>query len=76
VAGSLARPLTRNEQLALAASAIIVATFDDNLRELSAKDRAIALAGRDKAWKMLMATGLQPTDLKELAYVVMENPLQ
>ena len=57
---------TGDEKMALAACAIIVACADDNLRDLSAADRQVAVRGRDKAWQLLAATKISPTELKAL----------
>jgi hypothetical protein len=58
--------LTSNEKLALAACAILIACIDDNLRNLSATERVVALQGRDRAGTMLAATKITPTELKDL----------
>jgi hypothetical protein len=55
-----------DERLALAACALLVACGDDNLRDLSADERAVALRGRRNAHQMLLATKISPTDLKAL----------
>ena len=63
--------MTRDQTLAVAAAAIILACSDDNLRNLSAKERAVAIRGRDGAWQILAKTGVEPTELKELGLEMM-----
>lgn len=58
--------LTENEQYAVGAAAILIAAIDDNLRDLSASDRVIALRGREMARDLLTLSGIQPTALKDL----------
>lgn len=60
--------LTKNEQYAIGAAAIAYASQDDNLRDLSANDRAIALEGRRKAYELLLSAGISPTALKEIGF--------
>lgn len=67
--------MTKNEKLALAACAILVACQDDNLRDLTAADRVTALAGRQKAAGILTATGFQPTELKDLGLSALREAL-
>lgn len=56
--------LTKQQGMAVAAAAILYACQDDNLRDLTADDRALALDGRHTAAALLTATGVQPTELK------------
>jgi hypothetical protein len=58
--------MTLDEKLAVAACVILVACIDDNLRDLSAQERAVALRGRERAGQILMASNIEPTHLKEL----------
>ena len=67
--------MTKDENLAIAACAILVACHDDNLRELSAADRQTALAGRAKAAGILIATGFQPTELKDIGLNALREAL-
>lgn len=66
--------ISENERLALAACAIIVATTADNLRNLTADERTIALRGRRNAQNMLLATNINPTSLKELGLKLCHTP--
>ena len=67
--------MTKDEKLAVAACAILVACQDDNLRDLTAADRVTALAGRNKAAQILLATGFQPTELKDIGLDALREAL-
>lgn len=57
---------TAQRKLVTGAALIALAAQDDNLRDLSADDRAVALAMRHKAFEIILTVGVQPTELKDM----------
>lgn len=56
----------KRQLMAISAAVIVFACQDDNLRDLSANERAVALDGRHKAMQILLRLDAQPTELKSL----------
>lgn len=67
--------LTKDQKLAIGAALCEFSVQDDNLRDLTADERAVALRGREKSRQLLLATGIQPTELKELGFQFIQDGL-